>query len=179
MAIEPNDSSSTIQNPKTDTETLTVTHPSAIAENTRQLLVNNLKAFYQKSGKLQPEQLDAIYTQDVEFRDPLHTIFGILALKSYMKNLYTSSPDIRFEYTDEQSGDNWAAITWLMHFRHPCAALPRSASPTGSSTTKTFTISAPCCTSTCQCLVASFVSSIDVSATDTAQQRQDREIVKE
>ena len=122
MAIEPNDSSSTIQNPKTDTETLTVTHPSAIAENTRQLLVNNLKAFYQKSGKLQPEQLDAIYTQDVEFRDPLHTIFGILALKSYMKNLYTSSPDIRFEYTDEQSGDNWAAITWVMHFRHPSLA---------------------------------------------------------
>ena len=24
-----------------------------------------------------------------------------------------------FEYTDELSGENWATISWLMHFRHP------------------------------------------------------------
>lgn len=99
-----------------------MTQHSTIAENTRQVLLNSFKAFYQNSGQLQLDQLDALYTQDVEFRDPLHTILGILALKSYMKNLYTNSRDIRFEYTDEQSGDNWAVVTWLMHFRHPSLA---------------------------------------------------------
>jgi hypothetical protein len=93
-----------------------------IAENAKQLLLNNFKAFYQNSAELHLEQIDALYTQDIEFRDPLHTILGILALKSYMKNLYATSRDIRFEYTDELYGENWATISWLMHFRHPSLA---------------------------------------------------------
>lgn len=99
-----------------------MTRPITNAENSKQLLLNSFKAFYQNSGDLHLEQIDALYTQDIEFRDPLHTILGILALKSYMKNLYANSRDIRFEYTDELSGENWATITWLMHFRHPSLA---------------------------------------------------------
>lgn len=99
-----------------------MTRSLTIAENSKQLLLNNFKAFYQNSGELHLEQIDALYTQDIEFRDPLHTILGILALKSYMKNLYANSRDIRFEYTDELYGENWATISWLMHFRHPSLA---------------------------------------------------------
>ncbi len=99
-----------------------MTRPITNAENSKQLLLNSFKAFYQNSGELHLEQIDALYTQDIEFRDPLHTILGILALKSYMKNLYANSRDIRFEYTDEFSGENWATISWLMHFRHPSLA---------------------------------------------------------
>ena len=99
-----------------------MTRALTIAENSKQLLLNNFKAFYQNSGELHLEQIDALYTQDIEFRDPLHTILGILALKSYMKNLYATSRDIRFEYTDELYGENWATISWLMHFRHPSLA---------------------------------------------------------
>lgn len=99
-----------------------MTRSLTIAENSKQLLLNSFKAFYQNSGELHLEQIDALYTQDVEFRDPLHTILGILALKSYMKSVYANSRDVRFEYTDEQSGDSWATIAWLMHFRHPSLA---------------------------------------------------------
>ncbi len=99
-----------------------MTRSLTIAENSRQLLLNSFKAFYQNSSELHLEQIDALYTQDVEFRDPLHTILGILALKSYMKSVYANSRDVRFEYTDEQSGENWATIAWLMHFRHPSLA---------------------------------------------------------
>ncbi|MES3008808.1 MAG: nuclear transport factor 2 family protein [Pseudomonadota bacterium] len=99
-----------------------MTHPLTTAENSRQLLLNSFKAFYQNSDELHLEQIDALYTQDIEFRDPLHSILGILALKSYMKSLYANSRDIRFEYTDEQSGANWATISWVMHFRHPSLA---------------------------------------------------------
>lgn len=96
-----------------------MTRTSTIAQNSKQLLLSSFKAFYQNSDELHLEQIDALYTQDVEFRDPLHTILGILALKSYMKNVYANSRDVRFEYTDELSGENWATISWLMHFRHP------------------------------------------------------------
>jgi hypothetical protein len=93
-----------------------------MAENRRQALLRDFKVLYQAASPASLEHLDRIYTQDIEFRDPLHTILGILALKGYMKNLYTRSSGIDFEYTDEQSGDNWATISWFMTFSHPALA---------------------------------------------------------
>lgn len=85
-------------------------------------LLQDFKAFYQEANISSLERLDRIYTQDVEFRDPLHTILGILALKSYIKNLYANSNRIEFEYTDEQRGENSATITWYMKFSHSALA---------------------------------------------------------
>ncbi len=79
-------------------------------------LLQDFKAFYQEANSSNIERMDRIYTQDVEFRDPLHTILGILALKSFIKNLYANSSYVQFEYTDEQRGENSATITWHMKF---------------------------------------------------------------
>ena len=81
-------------------------------------LIQEFKAFYQQANSSNLERMDRIYTQDIEFRDPLHTILGILALKSYMKNLYANSNCVEFEYTDEQRGENSATIAWYMKFSH-------------------------------------------------------------
>jgi len=99
-----------------------VNDSTAMAENRRQALLRDFKALYQTASVGSLEHLDRIYTQDIEFRDPLHTILGILALKGYMKNLYARSSAIDFEYTDEQCGDNWATISWLMTFSHSALA---------------------------------------------------------
>lgn len=85
-------------------------------------LLQDFKAFYQEANIPSLERMDRIYTQDVEFHDPLHTILGILALKSYIKNLYTKSSHIEFEYTDEQYSENSATIAWYMKFSHPSLA---------------------------------------------------------
>lgn len=79
-------------------------------------LLQDFKAFYQEASSSNIERMDRIYTQDVEFRDPLHTILGILALKSFIKNLYANSSYVQFEYTDEQRGENSATIAWHMKF---------------------------------------------------------------
>ena len=81
-------------------------------------LLQEFKAFYQEANSSNLERMDRIYTQDIEFRDPLHTVLGILALKSYMKNLYANSNCVEFEYTDEQRGENSATIAWYMKFSH-------------------------------------------------------------
>jgi hypothetical protein len=81
-------------------------------------LLQEFKAFYQEANSSNLERMDRIYTQDIEFRDPLHNILGILALKSYMKNLYANSNCVEFEYTDEQRGENSATIAWYMKFSH-------------------------------------------------------------
>lgn len=85
-------------------------------------LLNDFKAFYQQANSSNLERMDRIYTQDVEFRDPLHTILGILALKSHFKNLSAKSNCVEFQYTDEQCSENSATIGWYMELSHSARA---------------------------------------------------------
>lgn len=85
-------------------------------------LLQDFKAFYRKANVSDLDPMERLYTQDVEFRDPLHTILGILALKNYVRNLYSKSNYIEFEYTDELRSENSATIAWLMKFSHPSLA---------------------------------------------------------
>lgn len=85
-------------------------------------LLSEFKNFYSDGKEADLERLDRIYTQDIEFSDPVHSILGILALKSYIKGLYANSTKIEFEYTDDISSENCASIMWLMHFQHPAIA---------------------------------------------------------
>jgi hypothetical protein len=48
----------------------------------------------------------------------VHSIHGRLALKNYLKILYTDTPDIQFTYLDDQIAENAATITWRMRFSH-------------------------------------------------------------
>jgi hypothetical protein len=85
-------------------------------------LLHDFKDFYQQANSSNLERMDRIYTQDVEFRDPLHSILGILALKSHIKNLHAKSNYVEFEYTDEQCSENSATIGWYMKLNHSARA---------------------------------------------------------
>ncbi|MGJ8688553.1 MAG: nuclear transport factor 2 family protein [Gammaproteobacteria bacterium] len=95
-------------------------------------LLNEFKNFYQDGKETNIERLDRIYTQDIEFRDPVHSVLGILALKSYIKGLYANSHKITFEYTDDINNENCASINWLMHFQHPSIASGKEITLRGS-----------------------------------------------
>ncbi|MDX1490899.1 MAG: nuclear transport factor 2 family protein [Pseudohongiellaceae bacterium] len=96
-----------------------MTPNNTVNDPSRTALIAQFKAFYSKGDNTNLEQLDRLYTQDIEFRDPIHTVHGILGLKQYMRKLYANSADIRFEYTEEHWGDHWASISWWMDYRHP------------------------------------------------------------
>lgn len=82
-------------------------------------IVGRLKAFYSHFNLTSVNQLDQLYTTDIEFRDPIHIIHGSLALKNYFKNIATNCA---FDYIDELVGENAAYITWEMSYKHPMLA---------------------------------------------------------
>lgn len=90
----------------------------SVSENLRAVLLNDFKDFYRYAGATALESIDRIYTQDVEFRDPIHTIHGRLGVKNYLRGLYASCDNMSFEYLDEQVTDHTATIVWLMMFTH-------------------------------------------------------------
>jgi len=92
----------------------TGTAPAAL----RDALLHDFKHFF-SDGAPDMEQLGRLYTEDVEFRDPVHTLNGRLALRRYLTRLYADTRSIRFEYTDEHVTTNGACIAWHMTLAHP------------------------------------------------------------
>jgi hypothetical protein len=82
------------------------------------LLIQQLKTFYEDFSAETISQLDTVYTQDIEFRDPVHTLNGSLALKRYLRGMAARLEYYRIRYLDEQIGDQSAYLTWELDYRH-------------------------------------------------------------
>lgn len=85
----------------------------------RMPLIEELKAFYAGFSLASLAALDSIYTQDVEFRDPVHTMHGCLAVKAYMRRMVTNMTHYNIRYVDELVGSNQAYLSWEMDVAHP------------------------------------------------------------
>jgi hypothetical protein len=65
-------------------------------------------------------RLDQLYSDDVQFRDPLHQIEGLPALTNYFAQLYANVSDLGFHFHDIDTVREGAGyLRWTMHFRHP------------------------------------------------------------
>ncbi len=65
-----------------------------------------LQSFAERFATLDTHNLDLLndlYSEDVAFRDPLHQLTGLPALRAYFAQLYAKVPEChyRFEGTDE------------------------------------------------------------------------------
>ncbi|MDD2133680.1 nuclear transport factor 2 family protein [Pseudomonas kurunegalensis] len=82
-----------------------------------------LQYFAERFATLDSHNLDLLndlYSEDVAFRDPLHQLTGLRALRAYFAQLYAKVPDVhyRFEGIDElEPGHGY--IRWTLHYRHP------------------------------------------------------------
>jgi ketosteroid isomerase-like protein len=67
------------------------------------------------------EQLNDLYSHDVVFQDPLHSIHGLPAVKDYFANLYANVSDLSFEFgqIDTLASGKAGYLRWTMQFRHP------------------------------------------------------------
>ncbi len=66
------------------------------------------------------QHLDALYTRDVVFRDPLHEIRGLEALRDYFGEMYANVEDLRFDFHGfDQVGAGEGYLRWTMSYRHP------------------------------------------------------------
>lgn len=82
-----------------------------------------LHHFADTFATLNAERLDCLgqlYSNDVQFRDPLHQLDGLPALRTYFEKLYTNVQDIRYDLLDaDETAPGQGYLRWILHFRHP------------------------------------------------------------
>ena len=64
--------------------------------------------------------LEKLYADDITFRDPLHEIQGLEALRAYFAQLYANTHDIRYVFcgaNEVSPGEGY--LRWSLQFRHP------------------------------------------------------------
>jgi hypothetical protein len=82
------------------------------------LLLPQVKLFYEQFSTATIARLDDIYTPDVEFRDPVHTLHGSLRLKGYLRRMAASITHYEMRYLDEVADANSAYLTWELDYAH-------------------------------------------------------------
>ncbi len=92
---------------------------SAPQSGRSQLVLQQLKAFYQEFSADRLDLIDSVYTADVEFRDPVHTLHGSLALRHYLRKMAVNLRDYQIRYLDEVTAANAAFLAWEMAYSHP------------------------------------------------------------
>lgn len=98
-------------------------------------LLHQLRQLYIQFNPALLDQLHQIYTQDVQFNDPLHAIYGLDKLRDYFANMMQGLDECRFEFHHslEQPAQGEAVLFWTMHYRHRKLAGGRWLSLTGNS----------------------------------------------
>ncbi len=63
--------------------------------------------------------LNDMYSSDVTFIDPAHTINGRENLTKYFENLYANIQSIAFDFRNPLQNGNSGYVQWMMTFSHP------------------------------------------------------------
>ncbi len=83
--------------------------PATLAEFTK--LFNELD-----KGNL--NKLSEVYSEDVQFQDPLGSVRGLDELTRYFAGAYANALSCRFDFAEPVVNGSSAAIPWVMHLRH-------------------------------------------------------------
>ncbi|MGS0674311.1 nuclear transport factor 2 family protein [Shewanella sp. 0m-4] len=83
------------------------------------VLVDNFIALYQVLNKDNLHQLAQVYSEDIQFSDPLHHVSGLAALTEYFGKLYQNIDFIHFDIHQVIHAKGAATLIWTMKFVHP------------------------------------------------------------
>ncbi len=84
----------------------------------RPLALQNFIDTYQTLGTDNLQPLQAIYSDEVIFRDALHETHGLPALLAYFESLYTHLLYCRFVINAVQHDEHSAFLNWTMRYAH-------------------------------------------------------------
>ena len=79
-----------------------------------------MRNLYQRFDKKIIQSMADIYSEDIQFRDPLHAINGLGALTEYFSEMMGGLIECRFEFhhSVEVVERGEAVLFWTMHYRH-------------------------------------------------------------
>ncbi|WP_369991931.1 nuclear transport factor 2 family protein [Pseudomonas xanthosomatis] len=82
-----------------------------------------LQQFAERFAQLNASNLDtlaSLYSEDIDFRDPLHHIHGLAALQAYFAQLYANAHNIRYSFSGaDEVAPGQGYLRWTLHFCHP------------------------------------------------------------
>ncbi|MFV8783719.1 nuclear transport factor 2 family protein [Microbulbifer sp. SA54] len=81
-------------------------------------LLAELQAYYRNFLTADPEQLGLFYRPDVVFRDPVHEVAGLTAVRRYFEGTREGLNKCVFEFDSPVVSANGACLPWHMHFSH-------------------------------------------------------------
>ena len=84
-----------------------------------QTLIEVFKDRYRDMTTMELDDLGSLYDDNILFKDPVHEVQGLSALRDYFGNMMGDVEECRFEFLDQLVADGIAYIKWNMHFRHP------------------------------------------------------------
>ena len=80
--------------------------------------IEKLKSFYAEYSKADLSALDEIYAETVFFKDPVHKIEGLEALRNYFEHGRKGLISCRFDFQPAAVMDANVTLEWSMHFNH-------------------------------------------------------------
>lgn len=94
-----------------------------------------VRAMYMRFDKKVLKTLPEIYSEDIQFRDPLHAVNGIINLSQYFDGMMGDLLECRFEFHHslEMIERGEAILFWTMHYRHKKIAGGKPLELTGNS----------------------------------------------
>lgn len=84
-----------------------------------QALIEQFKDSYRDMAAMELDALGDLYDEQILFKDPVHEVKGLPALRDYFSNIMGDVRECRFEFLDQLVTDRVAYIKWNMHFCHP------------------------------------------------------------
>lgn len=82
-----------------------------------------LRQFAERFASLDARNLDRLrelYSDDILFRDPLHEVRGLPAVRGYFGELYANVSELRFTFHGfDQSAEGEGYLRWTLTYRHP------------------------------------------------------------
>ena len=80
--------------------------------------LDHFKKVFNQLDKDHLDLLEQIYTPDVKFRDPVHTLNGLPALRDYYSRLYEGVISCQFTFDAEVIEGQQGMLVWIMCFQH-------------------------------------------------------------
>jgi limonene-1,2-epoxide hydrolase len=80
--------------------------------------LDRFKVVFNQLNKDTLHLLENIYTPDVKFRDPVHELNGLPALRDYYGRLYDGVVSCHFDFEAEVIQGQQGMLVWTMRFQH-------------------------------------------------------------
>lgn len=82
-------------------------------------IITQLEDFYRHLSLTKVANLSELYSDDIEFVDPVHHLHGLEPLTEYFKLLLINTEYCHFDFGHCLLSQDQCSLTWQMRFSHP------------------------------------------------------------